>query len=66
MPEANNLETQFSKYAVSYEVKDGFLLFSRKLTLNKTIVPAEKYETVKNFFAHVRSAEQEPVVLMRK
>lgn len=66
MPEANKLETPFGKFAVSYEVKDGFLLFNRTLTLNKSNIEAAKYDSVKNFFAQVRAAEQNPVVLLKK
>jgi hypothetical protein len=66
MPEASKLETPFGKFAVTYEIKDGNLLFHRSLTLNKTTVAADKYEAVKSFFSAVRAAEQNPVVLVKK
>lgn len=66
MPEANKLETPFGKFSVTYEVKDGQLIFHRTLKLNKSTIEAAKYETVKNFFAKVREAEQNPVVLLKK
>ena len=65
-PDAVNLETPFGKYTTSYEVKDGKLYFTRSLTLNRTTVPAEKYDSVRDFYAKIRQAEQSPVVLMRK
>lgn len=66
MPETNNIETPFAKYAVSYEVKDGFLLLNRSLTVSQSTVAADKYNSVKTFFAQVRAAESNPVVLMKK
>lgn len=66
MPETDKVETPFAKYAVSYEVKDGFLFLKRSLTINKSTVAADNYDSVKTFFAHVRAAEFNPVVLMKK
>lgn len=66
MPEPSKLETVFGKYTVTYEVKDGYLLFNRSLVLNKSTIAADKYDSVKNFFAQVRAAEQNPVVLLKK
>ncbi len=66
LPDAVNLETTFGKYTTSYEVKDGKLIFIRSLTMNRTTVPADKYNSVRDFYAKMREAEQSPVVLMRK
>ena len=66
MPEASKIETSFGKYNVSYEVKDGFLLFNRALTINKTEIAADKYDSIKSFFARVRTVESNPVVLLKK
>lgn len=65
-PDAVNLETPFGKYTTSYEVKDGKLFFTRSLTLNRMTVPVDKYNSVRDFYAKMREAEQSPVVLMRK
>ncbi|HEX8369616.1 MAG TPA: DUF3857 domain-containing transglutaminase family protein [Pyrinomonadaceae bacterium] len=65
-PDAVNLETPFGKYSTSYEVKDNSLIFKRSLTLNSATIPVDKYASVKDFFVKIRSAEQSPVVLMRK
>jgi hypothetical protein len=66
MPDALNLETPFGKYTTSYEVKDGKLIFTRSLTMNRTTVPVDKYNSVRDFYAKIRDAEQSPVVLLRK
>jgi len=66
LPDPVNLETTFGKYTTSYEVKDGKLIFIRSLTMNRTTVPVDKYNSVRDFYAKMREAEQSPVVLMRK
>ncbi len=66
IPESTKLETNFGKYSATYLEKDGYLLFKRSLTLNRTSVPAEKYGTVRDFFGTIHSAEQSPVVLLKK
>jgi hypothetical protein len=66
MPDAVNLETAFGKYTTNYEVKDGKLIFSRSLTIARTNIPVEKYNSVKDFYSKIHAAEQSPVVLLKK
>jgi hypothetical protein len=66
MPDAVKLDTAFGSYATSYEVKDGELIFSRKLVQRATTIPAEQYNSVRSFFERIRAAEQAPVVLIGK
>ena len=66
LPEPDKIETSYGKYASKFEVAGGYLLFSRSLVLNRTIVPPTEYENVRNFFGVVRKAEQTPVVLIKK
>jgi transglutaminase-like putative cysteine protease len=66
MPDAVNLDTAFGKYSTSYEVKANRLVFTRSLVMNRTLVPVENYNAVKDFFTKIREAEQAPVVLIRK
>lgn len=66
MPDPTSLKTSFGNYSVNYEIKDNYLLFSRSMTLNKTIVPSDKYNSLRAFFGQIRAAEQSPVVLMKK
>lgn len=65
-PDAVSLETEFGKYAVSFDVKDGQLIFNRSLKMQRATIPADKYESVRKFFAQIRSVDQAPVVLLRK
>lgn len=66
IPDAAKLETPFGQYEVGYEVVGDTLIFKRSLKLNRSAVPADKYESVRDFFGKIRAAEQSPVVLMRK
>jgi hypothetical protein len=66
LPDALSMDTDFGNYAATYDVKDGQLVFTRKLTLRAMIIPAAKYAGVRSFFERIRAAEQSPVVLARK
>lgn len=66
MPDAVKLDASFGSYATTYEVKDGQLLFTRKLVQKGVTIPVEQYASVRSFFEKIRSAEQSPVVLARK
>jgi len=66
LPDPVNLKTPLGNYSTSYEVKDGKLVFTRSLTTNRTTIPVEKYNAVKDFYSKILAAEQSPVVLLRK
>jgi hypothetical protein len=66
MPTAVSLSTQFGSYSTKYEAKDGKLIFTRLMTTSRALIPADKYASVRDFFAAIREAEQSPVVLIRK
>ena len=66
MPDAVSLDTPFGKYNTNYAAKDGKLVFTRKLVMNRTTVPVEKYNSVKDFYSKILAAEQSPVVLLKK
>ena len=66
MPDPVKLVTSFGSYATTYEVKDGQLLFTRKLIQSAATIPVEQYNSVRSFFEKIRAAEQAPVVLARK
>jgi hypothetical protein len=66
LPDAVKIDSQFGSYTASYEVKDGQLLYTRKLVQRAATIPAEKYAEVRAFFGRVRASEEAPVVLARK
>ena len=66
LPDAVKLETPFGSYNTSYEVKNGELIFKRKLSQHSATIPASEYSSVKKFFESIRAAENAPVVLARK
>jgi len=66
LPDAVKLETQFGSYVTSYVVKDGQLLFTRKLVVRAATIQVADYSKVRTFFERIRAAEQSPVVLVKK
>ena len=66
LPDALKLDTAFGSYATNYEVKDGHLLFTRKLVQKAGTIPVDQYAVVRSFFEKIRAAEQSPVVLAKK
>ena len=66
VPNAVSLKTAFGNYATTYEVKDNKLIFTRSLTMSRSMVGVEKYKEVRDFFTSMLNAEQSPVVLIRK
>ncbi len=66
VPDPVSIQTGFAKYATTYEVKDGSLIFTRSLTMNRTTVSVDQYKEVRDFFTSMRNAEQSPVVLIKK
>ena len=65
MPDPLNLKTSFGEYETSYKVEEGKLVFSRKMILNRTTIPVDKYDAVRGFFTKILSAENSPVVLIK-
>ena len=66
LPDAVKLDTPFGSYNTSYEVKNGELIFKRKLSQHSATIPASEYASVRKFFESIRAAENAPVVLARK
>lgn len=66
VPNPVSLQTAFGKYATTYEVKDNKLIFTRSLTMSRSMVSVDKYKEVRDFFTAMLNAEQSPVVLLRK
>ncbi|HEX8141648.1 MAG TPA: DUF3857 domain-containing protein [Pyrinomonadaceae bacterium] len=66
VPDALKLETPFGNYNASYDVKDGQLIFTRRLILRASTIPADQYASVRSFFERIRAVEQSPVVLAKK
>lgn len=66
LPDAVKLDTTFGSYATNYEVKDGHLVFTRKLVQKAGTIPVAQYAAVRTFFEKIRAAEQSPVVLAKK
>ncbi|MDH3493668.1 MAG: DUF3857 and transglutaminase domain-containing protein [Acidobacteriota bacterium] len=65
MPKPVSLKTDFGKYQTSYEVAGGKLYFTRELITERSTIPVEGYDDVREFFTTILNAENSPVVLVR-
>lgn len=66
MPEPVKLERPWAVFESDYQVKDGYLIFHRSLSVEAATVPAEEYAAVRDFFGKTAGAEHAAVVLAKK
>ena len=66
IPEAVELTTSFGTYAASWSAAADEVHFTRTMELRTSLVPAEDYPMVREFFSQIHRAEDTPVVLIRK
>ncbi|HJQ23438.1 MAG TPA: DUF3857 domain-containing protein [Blastocatellia bacterium] len=66
MPDPVKMDAPFGSYETVYQVKDGQLVFTRKLVVRAATIPVEEYAKVRGFFERIRAAEAAPVVLAKK
>src|SRR5437867_2872590 len=65
LPNAAKMETSFGSYSFTFEVANGMLVFTRKISMRSTVIPADRYSEVRSFFQRLSAAEEDPVVLIR-
>lgn len=65
-PDAVTLEKPFGKYTSSYEIKDGKLLYKRKMIMKRKTVAVENYGEIRDFYTQILDSEQSPVVLLKQ
>lgn len=66
LPDPTKLDAPFGTYSASYEATGDQVIFKRTLKVKRSTIPASDYDSIRNFFGRVHSAEQSPVVLVRK
>ena len=66
IPDPVKLEATFGSYSAVHSVENGDLVFTRTLTLRRSILPTEQYPAIRGFYERILAAEQAPAVLMRK
>ncbi|HEX7078091.1 MAG TPA: DUF3857 domain-containing protein [Candidatus Eisenbacteria bacterium] len=66
VPDSVRLETSFASYSLRYERREGEIVASRELRLDRKTLPPSDYAAVRSFFDRVHGAEQAPVVLARE
>lgn len=66
LPPAAQLSSEFGSYESRCEAAPGKVVYTRKMELRHSLLPASAYESVKTFFQRIYSAERTPVVLLRQ
>lgn len=66
LPEPAHVTTRFGSWEASAQVKDGKVIFLRRLQLETTSLPPERHSEVRDFFNEISRSEQAPVVLVRR
>jgi len=61
----NNNSFSFGSYSFNFEVANGMLVFTRKISMRSTVIPSDQYSEVRSFFQRLDAAEEAPVVLIR-
>ena len=65
LPRSIHLDTEFGRFDVTWQVRDGVLVFQRTLEMRAQTVPTARYQDSKKFLDAVSSAEDAPVVLVK-
>jgi hypothetical protein len=66
LPEPSRVTTPFGSWEASAQIKDGKLIFLRKLQLETNNLPPERHAEAREFFNQISRSEQAPVVLVRR
>ena len=61
-----NLETEFGQYKVNIEVSDEQIIYNRILKINPIELPAERYDSFRNFYKEIGKADAMKIVLVKK
>ena len=66
LPEPLKMEEVFGGYSANHKIEDGYLLFTRSLTIRRSLLPVDQYSSVRSFYQKILAMEQSPAVLIRK
>jgi hypothetical protein len=65
VPDAVTLKTDFGAYQTAYTVTEGKLVYTREMTIKRSIIAVEDYAAVRDFFTKILNSENSPVVLLK-
>ena len=65
LPQAASVEAPYGKYSLSARQEAGRVVVERRLTLQRTTVPAADYASVRAFVEKIRAADTSPIVFVR-
>lgn len=66
MPEAIRIQSRFGDYEANFIVNQGYLIYIRKLRMNKGEFPASSYQELIDFYRGITKADNTKMVFMTK
>jgi transglutaminase-like putative cysteine protease len=66
LPDVENFEAPFGRYAASCEAKQRELVCTRTLEIRSSTIPVAQYHAVREFYERIVDREQTPAVLVRE
>lgn len=66
MPESKEIQTEFGDYILTVERIDKTKLkIERRISINKTIIPSEKYSDLKAFLSNIKKGDSQKMILVK-
>lgn len=66
LPEPVHLSSVFGRYDASYSIKEGLLIYQRKISMNEGRYSPDQYAALREFFQKIKKADNEKVVFLNK
>jgi hypothetical protein len=66
VPQDVQIHSRFGEYEASFKVEEGYLIYIRKLKMNKGIFPPDSYSELIGFFRNINKADNTKMVFASK
>lgn len=66
LPEPVRISSRFGEYEAAFEVNQGSLVYTRRMTVNKGVFPPETYTEMIDFYKSVNKADNVKLVFLNK
>ena len=66
MPESKEIQTEFGDYVLTVErIDETKLKIERRISINQTIIPSEKYAGLKAFLSNIKKGDSQKMILVK-
>ncbi|MCK4427051.1 MAG: hypothetical protein KAW16_01055, partial [candidate division Zixibacteria bacterium] len=59
-------ENDFGEFSTQYQIEDSLIIYKRKLSIKKLLIPSSLYKEIKSFFNQVFEEDQKTIILKKK